>query len=199
MGIETEQEKPARLTRWDWDSMFARMQRESQAEIEALMHAGAKPRERKPDEPMAIDPDILILMQELDDPGRDALERVIHGAVEEARMPAKPQPAKPRKNPDDPMTMGEAAARIGCSVKTLRGHIASGALRYVVIGHGRKRPHKRIAPADLNAFIEAQTRKDVACLSIETRARPTGNSTSKSEVIAFSARRSARLGAKRKP
>jgi excisionase family DNA binding protein len=148
MGIETEQEKRDRLARWD--AMFARMQRESFAEIERLL---PKPRRQ--------------------------------------RHPRE-------RKPDDPMTMREAAARLGCSIKTLDGHIASGALRYVNIGHGSKRERKRITPADLNAFIEAQTRKDVACPFTEPRAHLTGSSTFKSEVIAFSVQRSARPGAKRK-
>ena len=87
--------------------------------------------------------------------------------------------AKPRRQhrhrkrmPDGLMTMREAAAKLGCSVKTLKGHIACGALRYVIIGHGTKRPHKRITPADLNAFIEAQTRKDVACPSTASPRSP---------------------------
>jgi excisionase family DNA binding protein len=137
MGIETEQEKRDRLVRWD--ALFARMQRESFAEIERLL---PKPRRQ--------------------------------------RHPRE-------RKPDDPMTMREAAARLGCSIKTLDGHIASGALRYVNIGHGSKRERKRITPADLNAFIEAQTRKDVACPSTEPRARRTGSSTFSGEVIAFTA------------
>ena len=39
-------------------------------------------------------------------------------------------------------TPREAAIRLRCSLKTLRGHMASGALRYIVIGHGTKRPRK---------------------------------------------------------
>ena len=148
MGIETEQEKRDRLARWD--AMFARMQRESFAEIERLL---PKPRRQ--------------------------------------RHPRE-------RKPDDPMTMREAAARLGCSIKTLDGHIASGALRYVNIGHGSKRERKRITPADLNAFIEAQTRKDVPCPSSARSARRTGITTSNGEVIGFTARRNARRAVKPK-
>ena len=52
--------------------------------------------------------------------------------------------------PDGLRTMREAAARLGCSVKTLKAHIASGALGYVVIGHGSKRPRKMFTDADIN-------------------------------------------------
>jgi hypothetical protein len=56
--------------------------------------------------------------------------------------------------------MCEAAARLGCSVKTLAGHIAAGALRYVVVGHGTKRRRKMRTDAELAEFIANQSRKD---------------------------------------
>jgi hypothetical protein len=96
-------------------------------------------------------------------------------------------------------TPREAAARLRCSIKTLRGHVASGALPYVALGHGRKRVRKMFADADLDAFIANQTRKDLpTCPSAATSARRSGATTSKSEVIAFTARPSAQPGAKRK-
>src|SRR6516162_7095126 len=110
---------------------------------------------------------------------------------------AKPPVAPP---PDGLRTPAEAARKLRCSVKTLFGHVASGALRYVAIGHGTKRPRKRFADADLDAFIESQTRKDVPCPSTrtETAARRISTSTSKCEVIGFTARRNARRDAKPK-
>jgi hypothetical protein len=146
--------------------------------------------------------DIEMVIRRLDDPERDALERIVAGARKEGMsakpQPTKPQPTKPHKTPDDLMTMREAAARARCSVKTFKGHVASGAIRYVIIGHGTKRPRKMIAPADLAAFIEAQTRKDVSCPSTEPRARLTGNTISGGEVIAFTAQPRPRPGAKPK-
>jgi hypothetical protein len=101
--------------------------------------------------------------------------------------------------PDGLLTADEAAARLRCSVKTLNGYIASGAIRYVAIGHGTKRPRKMFTAADLDDFVANQTRKDFpACQSAATRARPTGNTTFRSEVIAFSARPSARTSVKPK-
>jgi hypothetical protein len=141
--------------------------------------------------------DICMVIRKLDDPERDALERIIAAARKEG-MSAKPQPTKPRKNPDGLMTVGEAAAQARIGVKTFKGHIDSGAIRYVIIGHGTKRPRKRITPADLNAFIEAQTRKDVAYPSTEPRVRHTGNFISGGEVIAFTAQPRPRPGAKPK-
>jgi hypothetical protein len=93
-------------------------------------------------------------------------------------------------------TPAEAAARLGCSVKTLNGHIASGALRYVITGHGEKRPRKMFTDADLDAFIEAQTRKDSPCPSTAIRARHSGSSISSGAVIAFTAQPRPRPGAK---
>src|SRR6266576_2774657 len=69
------------------------------------------------------------------------------------------------------LTSKEAAARLACSVKTLNGYVEAGALRYVAIGHGKKRPRKMFTDADLTAFIEAQTRKDVPCQSTRPVAR----------------------------
>jgi hypothetical protein len=101
--------------------------------------------------------------------------------------------------PDSLRPEREVAAKFGCSVKTVRGHVKSGALRCVVIGHGAKRQRRMFTDADLDAFIANQTRKDVpACPSTGSRARRSGTSTSTAEVIGFSARRSARLAAKRK-
>src|SRR5262245_66412289 len=43
---------------------------------------------------------------------------------------------KPRQPPADGLkTAAQAAARLGCSIKTLNGHVASGALKYVALGH----------------------------------------------------------------
>jgi hypothetical protein len=122
-----------------------------------------------------------------------ALEGRIHAATSGRRV------RKPRVVPADGLrTLGEAAAKVGCSEKTLKGFIDSGALRYVNIGHGTKRPRRRFTDSDIAEFIANQTEKDSPCPSIETRARRTGISISNGEVIGFTARRSARAAAKRK-
>src|SRR5215831_3272705 len=100
--------------------------------------------------------------------------------------------------PDGLRTPAEAAAKLACSIKTLNGHVASGALRYVIIGHGTKRPRRMFADADLAEFINNQSRKDSPCPSIAPGARHTGTSTSSGEVIGFTARRNARRAAKPK-
>src|SRR5262249_23445010 len=103
-----------------------------------------------------------------------------------AASPARKSRHRP---PGGLLTAPQAAAKLGCSIKTLNGHVASGALRYVIIGHGTKRPRKRFTDPDLDVFIEAQTRKDAPCPSTrtETAARRSGTSTSKCEVIGFTA------------
>src|SRR5262249_44085455 len=76
---------------------------------------------------------------------------------------------KPRHPPPDGLkTTAQAAAKLGCSIKTLNGHVTSGALKYVAIGHGKRRTRRVFTDADLDNFIEAQTRKDVPCPSTRT-------------------------------
>jgi hypothetical protein len=93
-----------------------------------------------------------------------ALDLVIENIWIKDEKPAKSRRTRPRL-PDGLRTLREGAERLGCSVKTLQGHIASGALKYVVTGHGNKRPRKMLTDADLDDFIANQTRKDVPCPS----------------------------------
>jgi hypothetical protein len=155
-----------------------------------------------------IEQDLALVTRALDREARGALGRVLVRATEDGARRARAQRPRPRPparkprqpTPDGLKTLSEGAAKLGCSLKTLKGHIASGALPYVALGHGSKRQRKMLTDADLDAFIANQTRKDVpACPSIESRVRRIGTSTSTAEVIGFSARRSARLAAKRKP
>src|SRR5215472_10949272 len=104
----------------------------------------------------------------------------------------------PAPSPDGLKTAAQAAAKLNCSIKTLFGHVASGALRYVDVGHGTKRPRYRFTDADIDAFIAAQTRKDVPCPSTASRARRIGTSISGGEVIALTALRKRRRDAKPK-
>ena len=115
------------------------------------------------------------------------------------RWDIPPRQRKARLAPPDGLrTQAEAAAKLGCSIKTLKGHIATGAVRYVIIGHGSKRPRKMFTDSDLDEFIAAQTRKDFPCPSTAPAKRRTGISTSNITVIGFTARRNAQLGVKPK-
>src|SRR5262249_41951195 len=109
-------------------------------------------------------------------------------AAGEAACLAERQSRAPSSPPPDGLrTKAEAAAKLGCSIKTLNGHVETGALSYVLIGHGRKRVRRMFADADLDQFIANQTRKDVPCPSIAPGARHTGTMTFGGAVIGFTA------------
>ena len=107
---------------------------------------------------------------------------------------------KPRQAPSDGLkTAAQAAAKLGCSIKTLKGHIKAGELKYVALGSGRVRRRRMFTDADLDEFIANQTRKDQpACPSSRTPARHSGASTSNAKVIAFTAQPKPGHGGKRK-
>jgi hypothetical protein len=117
-----------------------------------------------------------------------------------AKPAPRPRQRKPRVAPPDGLRNAqEAAAKLGCSIKTLKAHVASGALRYVNIGRGSKRQSMRFTDHDLDTFITNQSQtKEQPCPSTKTHARPTGSSISAGEVIAFSAQQRPRPAAMRK-
>jgi hypothetical protein len=117
-----------------------------------------------------------------------------------------PQPKRRQRKPRQPApdglkTAAQAAAKLGCSIKTLNGYVAAGTLKYIAIGHGTRRQRKMFTDVDINEFIANQTRKDSPCPSIrtETADRRTGISTSKLKVIGFMEARNRRRNAKPKP
>ncbi|MBX9823529.1 MAG: hypothetical protein K2Y27_00905 [Xanthobacteraceae bacterium] len=85
-----------------------------------------------------------------------------------------------------------------CSVKTLAAHVRSGSLKYVIIGHGSKRPRRRFTDTDLSDFVQHQTRRDAGCPSIDRKARRSTTSISSGEAIAFTALRSERAAARQR-
>ena len=106
---------------------------------------------------------------------------------------------RPRSaTPDGLRTLDEAAARLRCSIKTLKGHVTTGELKYVTIGHGNKHVRRMFTDADLNAFITTRTREDSPCPLPASRARHTGTSISKCAVIDFGGPRKPPTGAKPK-
>src|SRR5262249_13582500 len=57
-----------------------------------------------------------------------------------ALRPRTSRQHKPRADvPDGLKTAAQAATKLGCSIKTLNGYVETGALKYVALGHGRKR------------------------------------------------------------
>jgi hypothetical protein len=132
-------------------------------------------------------------LREMRDHGRALMEELLGIREQRVRRPMLAPPL-----PDGLRTPTEAARKLHCSIKTLDGYVASGALRYVNVGHGKKRPRRMFTDPDLNEFIANRTRKDSPCPSSRTHAHRSGASTSRSEVIAFSARRNARPSGTRK-
>jgi hypothetical protein len=153
------------------------------------------PSTTKSQDALGFDIDIVPVIASTTEPGEvfDALRDLLPA-------PAKPKPRKPRIAPPDGLrTRAEAAAKLGCSLRTLDGHVASGALRWVNVGRGKQRARRRFTDTDLDEFIANQKRKDVpACPSAATSARQTGPTTFKSEVFGFTEAQRRRRDAKRK-
>lgn len=57
-------------------------------------------------------------------------------------------------------TPREVAERLRCSLRTLSDHVKAGHIKYIIIGHGKKRPRRMFTDADVDAFIERQTRRE---------------------------------------
>jgi excisionase family DNA binding protein len=93
----------------------------------------------------------------------------------------------------------EAAERLGCSIKTLLRHAKDGSIRYINVGKGLQKLHRRFDPTDIEDFKDKRRRQEVSlCQSTSARTRRTTTSTSKCEVIGFTALRDARAAAKLK-
>jgi excisionase family DNA binding protein len=119
--------------------------------------------------------------------------------VEAVPVPVPPQPVAVPAPPDGLKTPAQAARRLNISVRTLRGLIKSGELRYVNLGHGKQREKIMFTDSYLDDLIASRTRQKVQeCPSTSPKARRTTTSTSSGEVLAFTARRNGRTGAKRK-
>jgi excisionase family DNA binding protein len=95
----------------------------------------------------------------------------------------------------------EVAERLGCTVKTLFGHIRDGSLRYVNVGRGEIRPRYMFADSDLAEFEEARRRRNagaMACRSTFQKDHRSITTISNGEVIAFTALQSKRASEKPK-
>lgn len=137
----------------------------------------------------------MLAVSPLLDDYRRSYDELGNGAAKPARK--RRERARPL---DGLLTADEAAARLRCSIKTLNGYIASGAVRYVAIGHGSKRPRKMFTATDLDEFIVNQTKKDApSCQSSKKPVRLIGGTTFRSEGTAFTDRQNARTVVKLKP
>jgi len=144
----------------------------------------------------ALNVDVPVMGTSLSPPHALAIVRAALGAVERQRT--KPHKLRRARPPDGLRTKAEAAAKLGCSPKTLDGYVSTGALPYVALGHGKKRQRKMFKDADLDEFIANQTRKDSPCPSAATRGRHSGNTASNSELIPFTEVQRRRTSAKPK-
>src|SRR5690349_19715936 len=94
------------------------------------------------------------------------------------------------------LSMDEAAAELGISVRTLFDHCRFGEITYIAVGRGLKRRRKMFDPEDLTRFRERQRRTE--CPSSDAPARRSSRTTSGSEVVDFRALREQRRSAKRR-
>jgi hypothetical protein len=100
-------------------------------------------------------------------------------------------------DPEDLLNLTQAANRLGISRELLRDYAKAGKIRYINVARGEQREHMRFPPRDLADFVTALSKsKALPCPS--TSVGKSTTSTSGAEVIGFSARRNARLSAKRK-
>jgi excisionase family DNA binding protein len=96
------------------------------------------------------------------------------------------------------LTLREAAERLRLSTDQLRAFVHDGELRYINLGRGRKRPRMKFTEFDLAEFVTRRTRRDVECQSTSRSERRTTLTTSRSEVIGFTARLNAERDGKLK-
>ncbi|WP_367184945.1 helix-turn-helix domain-containing protein [uncultured Bradyrhizobium sp.] len=92
----------------------------------------------------------------------------------------------------------EVAERLKVSVKTLDGYADAGEIRYVDLSRGGKNKRRRYTPEFVEEFISRRTRRDVPCPSTAPKARRSTTTTSKSNVIGFTARRAMLASEKQK-
>ena len=99
---------------------------------------------------------------------------------------------------DPLLTPGQAAQSLDICMKTLFGHVRDGALRYINVGRGSKKPRRMFDPIDLADFRQSRKRIEAPCRFIGRKPRPSTNTTSKCEVVAFTALQSPRADGKPK-
>jgi excisionase family DNA binding protein len=116
--------------------------------------------------------------------------------VGQARKVAKRRPSAFR--PSDPRSLlnpHEAANRLGVSVDTLDGIVRDGALAFVNVGRGEKRPRRMFDEHDVDAFIETRKQR---CTSTKTASRNSSKRKSGSRGDNIVALHDARIADRRK-
>ena len=106
----------------------------------------------------------------------------------------KREPVTDNVDPDALLTAARAAARLSITVAQLTAHVEDGALKYINVGRGKKKPRRRFSPSDLEEFKAARSTLEKSCPSSSQRSpRPITGTASKSNVVGFSALRAARM------
>ena len=91
------------------------------------------------------------------------------------------------------LTIAEAAAMLGVSVKTMRGHVKAGEIAYINLGRGEKRARMAFEPCDIDEFLNR--RRTRQCQSTSRKVPRSTTSTSRSVGIDFAAVRAKLKGA----
>jgi excisionase family DNA binding protein len=128
----------------------------------------------------------------------DPAKRLPADAVIEVRWRikgAKRTRRPPQRSSEGLLTIKQAAAALGCSERTLGGHVREGSIRYVDVGRGKQRRALRFAPEDIEAF-KAQHRGTSCRSPSEAKS---GTSSLSTEVVDFAALRAALRGGRPKP
>lgn len=116
-----------------------------------------------------------------------------HPGVDDPKR-RKRRPLFPGALPD----IVEAARRLNVTEEKIRTFVRAGALRFINVGHGTKRPRYRFTDADLQDFIDSRKQQDIPQCQFSKPQSPRriSGTTSSSTVIGFTALRAARLARK---
>ena len=109
-----------------------------------------------------------------------------------ARFTNASKPAR-KPTPDGLLLPPQAADKLNVTIEQLMGFVRDGELRYVNLGRGSKRPRYAFTDTDINDLIEKRQTREAPCPSTGRQIRRSGNPTSGSKVIGFTARRNAQL------
>jgi excisionase family DNA binding protein len=171
---------------------------ENEALLARLAREGIKPSQLPPDEFRAYIKAAIDAAREPSEQGKDH-----SGDVDESddddELIEPPVPAPAPAHADGLKTPAQAARRLNISIRTLRGLIASGELRYVNVGRGKQREKVMFTDSDLDDLIASRTRQKVQeCPSTSPKARRITNMISSGEVLDFTARQKRPTSGKRR-
>jgi len=96
------------------------------------------------------------------------------------------------------LSPAETAARLGVSVRTLKGLADDGEIRYVETGRGTKNKRRRYTEEFIAEYYERRTRRDAPCPSTSTKTARSTTLISNGKAIGFTALRERRISEKLK-